>query len=182
MDVKSTWILTWHRMDHVSWLLGLSTKTTSWRVGLTQNHREIMALWMVTTVWLFLFYHVWGPAWIAIYWNRSWLQGSGDYWAQPANIPPLHNFYEFFQDLTGCKLVAINLDRPVSYIYIFQVLAILFFHCNDNQPRTWALISKPVFQCRNIKKCNNEANASHVHHLGKLLQAYNRRSSFVPKG
>ena len=23
MDVTSTWILTWHRMDHVSWLLGL---------------------------------------------------------------------------------------------------------------------------------------------------------------
>jgi hypothetical protein len=23
MDVKSTWIPTWHRMDHVSWLLGL---------------------------------------------------------------------------------------------------------------------------------------------------------------
>ena len=31
MDVKSTWILTWHQMDHVSWLLGLFSKTTSWR-------------------------------------------------------------------------------------------------------------------------------------------------------
>ena len=30
MDVKSTWILTWHRMDHVYWSLGLFSKTTSW--------------------------------------------------------------------------------------------------------------------------------------------------------
>ena len=31
MDVKSTWIPTWHQMDHVSWSLGLFSKTTSWR-------------------------------------------------------------------------------------------------------------------------------------------------------
>jgi hypothetical protein len=30
MDVESTWILTWHRMDHVSWSLGLFSKTTFW--------------------------------------------------------------------------------------------------------------------------------------------------------
>ena len=30
-DVKSTWIPTWQRMDHVSWLLGLFEKPTSWR-------------------------------------------------------------------------------------------------------------------------------------------------------
>jgi hypothetical protein len=28
--------------------------------------------------------------------------------------PPLHNFYRFFHDVTGCKLVAINLDRPIE--------------------------------------------------------------------
>ena len=28
---KSTWIPTWHRMDYVSWLLGLFLKTTSWK-------------------------------------------------------------------------------------------------------------------------------------------------------
>jgi hypothetical protein len=28
---KATWILAWHRMNHVSWPLGLSSKTTSWR-------------------------------------------------------------------------------------------------------------------------------------------------------
>ena len=31
MGVKSTWIPTWHRMDHVSWSLGLFSKTTSSR-------------------------------------------------------------------------------------------------------------------------------------------------------
>ena len=31
MDVKSTWISTWHRMDRVSWSLGVYSKTTSWR-------------------------------------------------------------------------------------------------------------------------------------------------------
>ena len=31
MDLKSTWILRWHRMDHVSWSLNLFPKTISWR-------------------------------------------------------------------------------------------------------------------------------------------------------
>jgi hypothetical protein len=31
MKVKSTWIPTWHRMDHVSWSLGLFLKIASWR-------------------------------------------------------------------------------------------------------------------------------------------------------
>jgi hypothetical protein len=31
MDVKSTWVPTWHRMDHVSWSLGLLSKIISWR-------------------------------------------------------------------------------------------------------------------------------------------------------
>ena len=31
MDVKSEWILTWHRMDRVSRSLGLFSRTTSWR-------------------------------------------------------------------------------------------------------------------------------------------------------
>ena len=31
LGVKSAWIATWHRMDPVSWSLGLFSKTTSWR-------------------------------------------------------------------------------------------------------------------------------------------------------
>ena len=29
--LKSTWILTWYQMDHVSWSLRLFSKITSWR-------------------------------------------------------------------------------------------------------------------------------------------------------
>ena len=54
MDVKSTRIPTWHRMDHGSWSLGLFSKTTSWEVGPTQN-RETIALQMLTTIDLFYF-------------------------------------------------------------------------------------------------------------------------------
>jgi hypothetical protein len=42
-------------------------------VGLTQN-RKTMALQTLTTVKLFDFYHVWGPAWLEIYWNSIWLR------------------------------------------------------------------------------------------------------------
>ena len=45
------------------------------------------------------------------------VQGSGDFWAQPAKIRPFTTSTGFFQDLTGCKLVAIHLDRPISYIF-----------------------------------------------------------------
>jgi hypothetical protein len=38
----------------------------------------------------------------------------------------LHNFYRFFQDLTGCKLVAISVNQPISYIF-FQVPDDFFF-------------------------------------------------------
>ena len=41
MDVKSTWIPTWHQMDHVSQSLGLFSKTTSWR----QAYHKIRRPW-----------------------------------------------------------------------------------------------------------------------------------------
>ena len=40
--------------------------------------------------------------------------------------PPIQNFYLFFQNSTGCKLVVITLDQPMSYI-ILQVPANFFF-------------------------------------------------------
>jgi hypothetical protein len=52
MDVKSTWILTWHQMDHVSWSFGLFSKNHLLEVGLTQNW-ETMALWTLMIVGLF---------------------------------------------------------------------------------------------------------------------------------
>ena len=37
MDVKSTWIPTWHQTNHVSWSLGIFCKNHLLEVGLTQN-------------------------------------------------------------------------------------------------------------------------------------------------
>ena len=54
MDVKSSWIPTWHRMDHVSWPLGPFSNNHLLEVGLIQN-RETKALQMLTTVDLFYF-------------------------------------------------------------------------------------------------------------------------------
>ena len=48
---------------------------------------------------------------------------------------PLHNFYRFLQDLTGCKLVAIHLDQPISYTF-FQVPAKVETPMTDNDPIT----------------------------------------------
>ena len=49
MDAKSTWILTWHPMDHVSWSLRLFSQNHFLEVGLTLN-RETTALQTLTTI------------------------------------------------------------------------------------------------------------------------------------
>ena len=54
MDVKSTWVHTWHRMDDASWSLGMFSKDHLLEVGPAQN-RETMALRTLTTVDLFHF-------------------------------------------------------------------------------------------------------------------------------
>jgi hypothetical protein len=41
-----------------------------------------------------------------------------------------------FQGLIGCKLVAINLNRPISYI-VFQVLANFFFIVMTTDQELW---------------------------------------------
>ena len=50
--------------------------------GKSTQNRETMALWTLTTVNLFYFYHVWGPVWIEIHWNRIWL-GPDHIWLHP---------------------------------------------------------------------------------------------------
>ena len=60
MDVQSTWIPTRHLMEHVSLVTWTIFKNYLLEVGLTQNHRETMTLWMLTTVGLFYLYHSWG--------------------------------------------------------------------------------------------------------------------------
>ena len=54
MDVKSTWIPTWHQMDHVFMVIWTIFKNHLLEVGLTLN-RETMALQMLTSIHLFYF-------------------------------------------------------------------------------------------------------------------------------
>ena len=73
MDVKSTWIPTWHQMDRVSWSLGLISKPPplggrpntkplgDHRTPNTHNHHMFIP-----------FYHVWRPTWIKIPKNSIW--------------------------------------------------------------------------------------------------------------
>ena len=71
MDVKFTWIPTWHLMDHVSWSLGLLFKKPPlWGRPTTKDHGTPNA----HNRWFILFYHVWGPEWIKIQWNSIWLR------------------------------------------------------------------------------------------------------------
>jgi hypothetical protein len=55
MDAKSTWIPTWHRMDHDSQSLGLFLKTTLLEVGPTQNRETTALRRTLTTVGLCYF-------------------------------------------------------------------------------------------------------------------------------
>ena len=75
MDVKSTWIPTWHRMDHVSCFMVKWTifKNHILEVGLTQNH-DTMTLWNLTIVKLSHFIMCEDPTWIKTHWNSVWLR------------------------------------------------------------------------------------------------------------
>jgi hypothetical protein len=61
----------------VTWTIA---KSQILEVGLTQNHRETNALWMLTTIGSLYFIMVWGPAWIKKpRWNSIWLRGPVTY-------------------------------------------------------------------------------------------------------
>jgi hypothetical protein len=77
MDAKSTWIPTWHQMDHVSWSLGLFSKPL---LGGRPNIKP----WDHCTLnghnrWFILFYHMRGPASLDIHWNSIWLRARSHY-------------------------------------------------------------------------------------------------------
>jgi hypothetical protein len=71
MEVKSTWIPTWHQMDRVPWsldyfqksLLGGRPNTKPRDHGTSNAHNH----------WFILFHHAWGPKWIESHWNSIWL-------------------------------------------------------------------------------------------------------------
>ena len=52
MDVKSTWVLMWHQLDHVSMVTWTIFKNHFLEVGLTQNQNTI-AFWTLTSIGTF---------------------------------------------------------------------------------------------------------------------------------
>jgi hypothetical protein len=71
-DVKCTWILTWHPMDHVSWSLGLFNRPPLG--GRPTTKLGDHGTQMLTNVDLLYFYHVWGPTLIEIHRNSICLR------------------------------------------------------------------------------------------------------------
>ena len=94
MDIKSTWIPTWHRMDHVFMVtwdyfqkppLGGRPNTKPLGDHGTMNTRNH---------WFVLFYHVWGPALIGIHWNSIRLRARSHMTSHYTwgSVTTLHNF------------------------------------------------------------------------------------------
>ena len=72
LDVKSAWISTWHRMDHVNDHLDYFQKS---RLGGRSNTKlGDHGTPNTHNCWFILFYHMWRPTWIEIHWNSIWLK------------------------------------------------------------------------------------------------------------
>jgi hypothetical protein len=54
--------------------------------------------------------------------------GLGDFGAQPVKIRPFTTSTGFLRILTGCKLVAINLNWSISYIHIYIYIYNFYFY------------------------------------------------------
>ena len=63
-------------MDSYEWIMFYGHLDYSQKppLGGRHNHWETMALRTLTTVGLICCYRVWGPAWIEIRWNSTWLR------------------------------------------------------------------------------------------------------------
>ena len=72
----------------VTWIV---LKNHFLEVGLTQ-HWMIMALRTFTIVGLYYFYHMWGLAWIKIYWNSIWLRSPMSSHYTWGSVTTLHEF------------------------------------------------------------------------------------------
>ena len=73
----------------------------------------------------------------------------------PSQLLPVFSGFDQLQ--TCCPFIWTG-----QYSIFFSSAGKFLLHYNDNQPRTWALICKLVFQCSKIMKCNNEAKVTHV--------------------
>jgi hypothetical protein len=95
--------------------------------------------------------------------TRGLRQHLGDLGAQPAKTRPFTTSTGFLRISPVANLLPLIWTNQYYPIF-FPSAGWFLLHCNDNWPRTWALISKSVFQCSKSMRCNDEAKVSHVCH------------------
>ena len=113
MDIKSTWIPTWHRMDHV--LCWTILKNHLLEGGLTQK-QEAMALWMLAVVDLFYFNMCEGPyelSFIKI--EFGW--GSSPLWLHTTLEGPWPHYYMILEVGWdgGLWILSLGLSQLISW-------------------------------------------------------------------
>jgi hypothetical protein len=90
----------------VTWII---FKNHLLEVGLTQK-RKTMAFQTLTTVDLFGFYHVWGPAWLEIHCNSIWL-GTGHIWLHTALEDPWPSYMILEVSCNGLWTLSFGLSQ-----------------------------------------------------------------------
>ena len=101
MDVKSTWIPTWHRYGScsmVTWTI-FNNHLFGGRPNTKPGDHDTLH---AHNYWFTLFYHVWGPAWIEIHWISMWLRVRSHMTSHTLQGPWLH--YMILEVLLGRPL------------------------------------------------------------------------------
>ena len=133
-------------LGHVSWLRELFSKHHFLEVSLTQN-RQIMALRTLTTVDLFYFYHVWGLAWINIYWNSIWLRARSHMASHYTwgSVTTLHDLEGVLgQPLDNlCWALTISWSRLLALVWSGPLRPLLFIYFRVYF-LPWCIILAPV--------------------------------------
>jgi hypothetical protein len=117
-------------------------------VGLTQN-QETMALRTLTTVGLFYFYHMWGPAWIEIQWSSIWLRTRSHMAAHDTggSVTTLHDIGGVLGRPLGTFFWALTISWSRLLVRVWSGPA------EKGQPRTLGVLVGP-------KSCEKETEES----------------------
>jgi hypothetical protein len=144
MDVKSTWIPTWHWMFHGHLVYSQKTPLGGRPSTKPRDHGTPNA----HNYWFILFYHVWGPTWIEIYWNGIWLKNQVTYgftihlrirdhttWFEGVLGQPLNTFF-WALTISWSQLLACAWSGPKGNFYT----------------RAWGLLTRGIRIMRLVKK------------------------------
>ena len=119
MDVKSTWIPTWHWMDHVSCHLDYFQKTPhGGRLNTKPGHHGTPN---VHNRWFILLYHVRGPTWRVFGW------GTGHIWLHTTLEDPWPHYMILKVPWDGLwthllPIWSLNLRAPFIHLHYFKIL------------------------------------------------------------